>query len=142
MRSITVALNGVYQQINSDFVTKGHMIIFKQPPTGTLIISAITDNLKNNNMTSYTCTGQQTTFHLPAFPQTKFAVVPHTDKDWVPTGYAVIDVDTEIDLWIRENCPASDWKWADQLDEAIGFNMSRLVVRESIVTYIATKWSE
>lgn len=145
MRSIIVALNGVYQQINQDFVTKGHSIVFKQPPAGTVDITAITDPLtgspSKSNMSSYTCTGKQTTFHLPAYPASKFAVV-NDYQGSVPKGYAVIDVDTEIDLWIRENCPISDWKWADQLDEAIPFNMSRLVVRESIITYIATRWTK
>ena len=144
MRSIVVALNGVYQQINSDFVAKGHSIVFKNPPTGTLDITAITDNHTSSpmssNLSSYTCTGKQTTFHLPAYPAGKFAVVS-TYQGPIPKGYAVIDVDAEIDLWIRENCAVSDWKWADQLDEAIGFNMSRLIVKESIVTFIATKWS-
>lgn len=142
MKSTIVAVNGVYQQINQDFVAKGHTIVFKQAPDPGDNVQLTTFSGGNHNTAGYYGTGKQTTFNLPAFPRTKFEVVPHTGKDWVPTGFVVIDVDTEIDLWIRENCPASDWKWADQLDEAIGFNMSRLVVRESIVTYIATRWSE
>ena len=147
-RAIVVALNGVYQQINSDFVTKGHSIVFKQPPAGTLDITAITDPLtgspSKSNMSSYTCTGKQTTFHLPAYSASKFAVVTdHTES--VPTGYTVVDVDYEIESWIRDNCPISDWKWADQLSDpqvSGRFGIIRLIIKESLLTFIATKWAE
>lgn len=141
-RAIVVALNGVYQQINDDFVTKGHKIVFKHTPStgSTLDITSVTGN--NHNRTTYTCTGTQTTFNLPAYPKSKFEVIPHSDKDWVPKGYAVVDVDNEIDLWIRDNCPISDWKWADQLVDDSQFGMTRLIVKESVVTYIATRWAE
>jgi hypothetical protein len=142
-RAIVVTLNGVYQQIGHDFITKGHSIVFKQAPgTGcTVDITAISGNKQHR--ASYATTASQTTFHLPAYPKAKFEVIPHTSKDWVPKGYVVVDVDNEIDLWIRDNCPISDWKWGDQLAEDHGtFGMTRLVVKESIVTYIATRWSE
>ena len=140
-RTTIVTVNGVYQQINQDFVTKGNTIIFKTPPTTMSLIEFTTfTNSKNHSVTQWNGDGIRTNFPFVQ-PRVKFAVVPHTGKDWVPEGHAVVDVDTEIDLWIRENCPASDWKWADQLDEAIGFNMSRLIVKESLLTFIATKWS-
>lgn len=141
MRSITVALNGVYQQLNEDFVTKGHSIVFKRPPTGTVDIRSHTNN--KTNMTSYTCTGQQTTFHLPAFPASKFAVVADYTES-VPEGYVVVDVNYEIESWIRDNNPPSDWKWDDQLSDprvAGRFGMIRLIIRDSVLTYIATRWS-
>jgi hypothetical protein len=142
-RAIVVALNGVYQQINTDFITKGHSIVFKTPPTGTLDISSITNN--NHNRTSYPCTGIQTTFHLPAFPNSKFEVIPHTSKDWVPEGYVVVDVNVEIETWIRDNNPPSDWKWADPLNGTTilpgSFGMMRMIIKESILTYIATRWA-
>ena len=142
-RAITVAVNGVYQQINHDFVTKGHSIVFKRPPTGSVDLRSHANN--KINMTSYTCTGTQTTFHLPAYPASKFAVV--TDhKESVPEGYVVVDVNAEIEDWIRDNSPISEWKWADQLEGtallAGGFGMVRLIIRESLLTYIATKWAE
>ena len=139
-RAITVAVNGVYQQINHDFVTKGHSIVFKRPPTGSVDLRSHANN--KINMTSYTCTGTQTTFHLPAYPFSKFVVIPHAGKDWVPAGYVIVDVNNEIDLWIRENCPVSDWKWADQLVDDAEFGMVRLIIRESLLTFIATKWAE
>ena len=138
-RAITVAVNGVYQQINHDFVTKGHSIVFKRPPAGTVDLRSHAGD--KTNMTSYTCTGTQTTFHLPAFPFSKFAVVTDHSES-VPEGYAVVDVNNEIDLWIRENCPVSDWKWADQLVDDAEFGMVRLIIRESLLTFIATKWAE
>ena len=142
MRSITVALNGVYQQINHDFVTKGHSIVFKRPPTGTVDLRSYTNN--QCNLTTYTCTGNQTTFHLPSYPMSKFAVVDGYQGS-VPEGYTVVDVDTEIEFWIRMNCPVSDWKWADQIDGTSlidgGFGMIRLIIRDSVLTYIATRWS-
>lgn len=147
-RAIVVALNGVYQQINSDFVTKGHTIVFKHPPSGTLDITAITDNLTtspmSSNMSSYTCTGKQTTFHLPAFPASKFAVVTDHSES-VPAGYTVVDVNAEIENWIRNNSLISDWKWADQLSApqvAGRFGIIRLIIKDSLLTFIATKWSE
>lgn len=143
MRSITVALNGVYQQLNDDFVTKGHSIVFKHPPTGTVDIRSHTNN--KTNMTTYTCTGKQTTFHLPAFPACKFAVVADHSES-VPAGYVVVDVHYEIESWIRDNCPISDWKWGDQIEGttliAGRFGMIRMIIRDSLLTYIATKWSE
>ena len=142
MRSIIVALNGVYQQLDEDFVTKGHTIVFKQPPAGVIDISAHTNNKRN--MTSYTGRGIQTTFHLPAFPTGKFAVVADYTES-VPEGYVVVDVNYEIESWIRDNCPPSDWKWDDQLSDprvAGRFGMIRLIIRDSVLTFIATKWSE
>lgn len=141
MRSITVALNGVYQQLNEDFVTKGHSIVFKRPPTGTVDIGSHTNN--KTNMTSYTCTGQQTTFHLPAYPVGKFQTI-NDYTEAVPAGYTVVDVNFEIETWIRDNCSPSEWKWADQLNgTSIGtFGLTRLIVKDSVLTYIATKWSE
>ena len=141
-RAITVAVNGVYQQINHDFVTKGHSIVFKRPPTGSVDLrSHANDKI---NMTSYTCTGTQTTFHLPAYPASKFVVVDdHCES--VPTGYTVVDVHYEIESWIRDNCPTSDWKWANQLSDpqvAGHFGMIKLIIRESLLTYIATKWAK
>lgn len=142
-RAITVAVNGVYQQINHDFVTKGHSIVFKRPPVGSVDLrSHANDKI---NMTSYTCTGTQTTFHLPAYPASRFVVI--TDhKESVPEGYVVVDVNAEIEDWIRDNSPISEWKWADQLEGttllAGGFGMVRLIIRESLLTFIATKWSE
>ena len=141
-RAITVAVNGVYQQINHDFVTKGHSIVFKRPPTGSVDLRSHANN--KINMTSYTCTGTQTTFHLPAYPASKFAVVTDHSES-VPTGYTVVDVNAEIETWIRNNNPASDWKWADQIADPrtpghIG--MLRLIIRESLLTFIATKWAE
>lgn len=142
MRSITVSLNGVYQQLNDDFVTKGHTIVFKQAPTGTLDLR--THSRNNHNMSSYPCNGTQTTFHLPAFPTSKFSVVvDHTES--VPKGYSVVDVHYEIESWIRDNCPPSDWKWSDQLTDprvAGRFGMIRMIVKDSVLTYIATRWSE
>lgn len=147
-RAIIVALNGVYQQINKDFITKGQSIVFKHPPTGTLDITAVTDNLTtapmSSNMSSYPCTGKQTTFHLPAFPASKFAVITDHEES-VPKGYTVVDVNAEIETWIRNNCPISDWKWADQLADprvAGRFGIIRLIIKDSLLTFIATKWSE
>ncbi len=146
-RAIVVALNGVYQQNNVDFVAYGHTIVFKQTPStgSTLDITAATGN--EHNRTSYTCTGTQTTFNLPAFPRIKFEVIPHTGKDWVPAGYVVIDVDHEIEAWITDSCPPSDWKWADLEPTPIGtslipgqFGMIRMIARATIATYIATRW--
>lgn len=142
-RAITVAVNGVYQQINHDFVTKGHSIVFKRPPSGTVDLRSHAND--KVNMTSYTCTGIQTTFHLPAYPASKFAVVTDHSES-VPTGYTVVEVNAEIETWIRNNCLISDWKWADQLEGttllAGGFGMVRLIIRESLLTFIATKWAE
>ena len=141
-RAITVAVNGVYQQINHDFVTKGHSIVFKRPPAGTVDLRSHAGD--KTNMSTYTCTGTQTTFHLPAFPASKFAVVTNHSES-VPKGYTVVDVNAEIDTWIRDNSPISDWKWADQLrDPRIPghIGMIRLIIRESLLTFIATKWSE
>ena len=145
-RSIIVALNGVYQQINTDFVAKGNKVVFKRAPStgGTLNITSLTNN--KHNIASYTCTGTQTTFNLPAFPRSKFEIIPHTDRYRIPKGYVVIDADHEIEAWIRDNCPASDWKWADP-EPGTGliageWGMIRMIVRDTVLTFIATKWSE
>lgn len=137
-----VFINGV-TQAPADFVTKGHKIVFAHAPNAGAAVEFKTITNTGTNTASYTGTGTQTVFNLPAWPREKFAVVTDT-KETVPAGYTVVDVDTEIDLWIRDNCPVSDWKWADQLDGTTlvaGFGMSRMIVKDSVLTYIATKWS-
>lgn len=143
MRAFTVARNGVYQQLNEDYVTKGHTVVFKRPPAlnDVIELTATTNNSHNRN--SYVGNGGQTTFHLPAFPASKFEVI-RDSKESIPTGYSVVDVNYEIEMWIRDNCAIHEWKWADQLEGTSltgNFGMVRLILKDSVVTYIATRWA-
>lgn len=139
-RALMVHINGITQS-PVDFVTKGNRIVFKQAPYKGAHVEckAITrDGIHTN---TYTGTGSQTTFNLPAWPRFKFEVIANSHES-VPEGYTIVDVDNEIDSWIRDNCLISDWKWADQLDRdpSIQFGMTRLIIKDSVLTYIATKW--
>lgn len=139
-KAIIVSVNGVTQS-PADFVSKGTKIVFKDPPNTGDTVQFTTINGNETNHSSYYGTGTQTTFNLPAFPRVKFEVINNSDKP-VPLGYTVVDVDNEIDYWIRVNCQPYEWKWADQLsDTAIQFGMTRLIIKDTVLTYIATKWA-
>jgi hypothetical protein len=139
-RAIIVSVNGV-TQAPADFITKGHKIVFKDPPDPGDNVQFTTVTGSGINTSSYYGTGTQTIFNLPAFPRAKFEVIKDSDEP-VPPGYTVVDVDNEIDFWIRHNCQPYEWKWADQIgDPAIQFGMTRLIIKDSVLTFIATKWS-
>lgn len=141
-RSLIVSINGV-TQAPADFVAKGNRVVFIHAPgNGDLVdFKCVTKN--DVNTSSYLGTGTQTTFNLPSWPRDKFEVV--TDCETIaPNGYTVVDVHYEIESWIRENCPVSDWKWDDQLRDprvAGHFGMIRLIIKDSVLTFIATKWA-
>lgn len=136
---VIVNVNGVTQGL-TEFRIEGHDIVFSRAPAQGDNVKLTMERGAGVNSTSYVANGRQSRFHLPAVPRGKFDVIEnHTES--VPDGYTVVDVDTEIDLWIRENCPPSDWKWADQLVDDAEFGMTRLIVRDSVATFIGVKWS-
>ena len=143
-RSIIVSVDGVTQSPN-DFKLRGNTIIFNfPPPSGGSWIEFTTITGAGTNKSSHWGDGVRTNFPLPSWPKVKFEVI-RDSKESVPAGYSVVDVNHEIESWIRDNCAIHEWKWADQLDGtsllAGGFGMVRLILKDSIVTYIATRWS-
>lgn len=139
-KGIIVSVNGVTQS-PADFGGNGHKIVFKHPPAAGDTVQFTTFDGNGTNTSSYYGTGIQTTFNLPAFPRVKFEIVKDSNEQIL--GYTVVDVNNEIDYWIRVNCQPYEWKWADQLsDPAIQFGMTRMIIRDSLLTFIATKWSE
>ena len=133
-----VSINGV-TQAPADFVTKGNRIVFSHAPIMGASVELKTITHTGVNTSVYYGNGTQTTFNLrPGF---KFEVVKDSNEP-VPNGYTIVDVDNEIDEWIRDNCAISEWKWADQIGSpAIEFGMTRLIIKDSVLTFIATKWN-
>ena len=138
-RTLIVAVNGVVQA-PADFVAKGNRVVFTHAPgNGDLVdFKCITKN--DVNTSSYLGTGTQTIFNLPSWPRDRFELVTDFAAE-VPNGYTVVDVDHEIESWIRDNCAISEWKWADQLDGVLRFGMIRLIVKDTVLTFVATKWA-
>lgn len=136
-RAIVVAVDGVTQSPN-DFKLHRNTIVFNLPaPAGSFVeFTTVTGN--GTNKSSHWGDGRRTSFPLPAWPKVKFEVVVDSGES-VPEGYSVVDVDNEIEDWIRDNCAIHEWKWADQYGGR--FNMTRLILKDSVVTYIATRWS-
>ena len=142
-RAILVSINGVVMQSPADFkVMNGHRVVFKNPPNNGDTVQFTTDTNGSLKTANYFGTGTRTAFNLPAWPRVRFEVVTNS-KESVPEGYTVVDVDNEIDNWIRDNCSTHEWKWADQLDgdPSTQFGMNRLIVKDTVLTYIATKWA-
>ena len=137
-RAIIVAIDGVTQDPN-DFKLVHSTIKFNLPAPAGSFVEFTTVTSGGMNKSSHWGDGRRTSFPLPAWPKSKFEVITDSSES-VPNGYSVVDVDNEIDLWVRENCAIHEWKWADQLNTS-GFRMSRLILKDPIVTYIATRWS-
>lgn len=138
--------NGIAQQPYVDFSVKHNTVVFTSPPdTGDSVSFNITTSL-NMNTIAYTGTGIQTIFNLPYVLEdnAKFKVISNSD-DTVPKGYSVVDVDYEIEAWITDNNLPSEWKWADPVKDtkliAGEFGKIRMIVKDSLLTFIATKWS-
>ena len=142
-RAIIVSINGVTQS-PADFVNKNHRIVFNNAPPVNSTIQLTTITANGQNQAAYISSGTQTTFNLPSYPIGKFEVVADSYKA-APEGYTVVDVNHEIEAWIVDSCPPADWKWHDPIPGTNfnpgNFGMMRMIVRDSILTYIATKWS-
>ena len=142
-RAIIVAINGV-TQAPADFVTKGHTIVFKAAPRHNSTVQLTTITANGQNQSAYVSNGIQTTFNLPAYPKSNFEVVADSYKA-APDGYIVVDVNHEIEAWIVDSCPPSEWKWHDPIPGTNfnpgSFGMMRMIIRDSLLTFIATKWS-
>ena len=142
-KAIIVAVNGVTQS-PADFVNKNHRIVFNNAPPVNSTIQLTTITVNGQNQAAYVGSGTQTTFNLPSYPISKFEVVADSYKA-APEGYTVVDVNHEIEAWIVDSCPPADWKWHDPIPGTNfnpgNFGMMRMIVRDSLLTFIATKWS-